>query len=120
MVGLVGVKADAFVRIMDSSQTKEHLMKKQLSILSIAAVLSASVIAQQTPATTQSTDQKGVPGVEMNVGSNASDRGLPGVEANIGRDGDQKNINTGTLGAGSATGTNPDGSTMRPMRTDRN
>lgn len=102
-------------------------MKKQLSILSIAAILSAPALAQQapssgtTPSTAQSSDsQKGVPGVEVNVGSNASDRGLPGVEANIGRDGDQKNINTGTLGAGSATGTNPDGSTMRPMRTDRN
>ena len=101
-------------------------MKKQLSILSIAAILSAPVLAQQapasgaTPSTAQSTDQRGVPGVEVNVGNNASDRGLPGVEANIGRDGDQKNINTGTLGAGSATGTNPDGSTMRPMRTDRN
>ena len=101
-------------------------MKKQLSILSIAAILSAPVLAQQaptsstTPSTAQSADQKGVPGVEMNVGRNASDRGVPGVEMNVGRDGDQKNIDTTTLGAGSATGTNPDGSTMRPMRTDRN
>ena len=85
-------------------------MKKQLSILSIAAILSAPVLAQQapssttTPSTAQSSDQRGVPGVEMNVG----------------RDGDQKNVDTSTLGAGSATGTNPDGSTMRPMRTDRN
>lgn len=95
-------------------------MKKHLSILSIAAILSAPVMAQQSSTTTQSTDQRGVPGVEMNVGKNASDRGVPGVEMNVGRDGDQKNINTGTLGAGSATGTNSDGSTTRPMRTDRN
>lgn len=102
-------------------------MKKQLSILSIAAILSAPVLAQQapssstTPSTAQSAEtQRGVPGVDVDVGKNASDRGVPGVEMNAGRDGDQKNINTGTLGAGSATGTNPDGSTMRPMRTDRN
>jgi hypothetical protein len=120
-------------------------MNKRNSTLSIAAVLAASVFALQAPGagaagntsasggsatTVQSSDtQPGIGGAEVNVGDNASDRGLPGVEMNIGRDGDQNNVDTRTLGAGtgsgssgssaSGTGMTTDGSTARPMRRDR-
>lgn len=83
-------------------------MNKRTSTLSIAAVFAASVLALQAPIagaagdTASSSAQQGVPGVEMNVGENASDRGLPGVEMNVGAQGDQSNIDTRTLGAGSA------------------
>ncbi len=100
--------------------------------LSLAAVLAASVLALQAPiagaadntATSQSGDQ-GVPGVELNVGDNASDRGLPGVEMNVGRDGDQNNIDTRELGAGADRGTaggtdmDDQDSMNLPMRADR-
>src|SRR5688572_615156 len=111
------------------------------SSLSIAAVLAASALALQAPiAGAQSTDARGVPGVEANVGNNASDRGVPGVEMNVGRQGDQNNVNSRALGAGADTGTtagantggtgstmgaragagvNTDGTTSRPMRADR-
>lgn len=119
-------------------------MNKRNSTLSIAAVLAASVLALQAPiaGAQSSSGQQGVPGVEVNVGDNASDRGLPGVEMNVGRDGDQNNVDigrngdqnnvdtralgagadtTGTLGAGTGTsGMNADGSTSLPMRADRN
>ena len=107
-------------------------MSTRNSTFSIAAILAASVLALQAPvANAQTTDQRGVPGVEANVGKNASDRGLPGVEMNVGRDGDQNNVDIGrngdqrnlgtrSLGAGpNTTGTNADGTTRR-MRTDRN
>lgn len=105
-------------------------MNKRNSALSVAAVVAASVFAlhSQVAGAAGETDksasgQQGVPGVELNVGDNASDRGLPGVEMNVGRDGDQKNIDTQTLGAGSdqtTMGTNgSDKSSIRPMRKDR-
>lgn len=117
-------------------------MNTRNSTLSIAAVLAASVLALQAPVVgAQTSDQRGVPGVEMNVGDNASDRGLPGVEANIGREGDQNNVDIGrngdqnnvdigrngdqdfdtrTLGAGADNwGTKTDGSTMMSPRADR-
>lgn len=102
-------------------------MNKRNTALSIAAVLAASTLAvhaqnygggNDTNAQTNNT-QQGVPGVEMNVGNNASDRGLPGVEMNVGAQGDQKNIDTQTLGAGSDQGTTTDQSTIRPLRKDR-
>ena len=86
---------------------------KRTSLFSIAAVVAASAFALHAPIasaadnTAQSTDtKKGAPGVDVDVGKNASDKGLPGVEMNVGKDGDQKNINkdnksTSTLGAGS-------------------
>jgi hypothetical protein len=61
--------------------------------------------------------------MNVDVGINASDRGLPGVEMNVGRDGDQPNIGTDTqtLGAGADMNSQDDGSqTTRPMRADRN
>ena len=107
-------------------------MNKRNTALSIAAIAAASAFAvhaqnyggssdtnAQTNNTQTTESRQGVPGVEMNVGNNASDRGLPGVEMNVGRDGDQKNIDTQTLGAGSDKGTMDDKSTMRPMRKDR-
>lgn len=111
-------------------------MNKRNTTFSIAAVLAASAFVLQAPVasaagdttatgTSQSVDgQPGVPGVELNVGNNASDRGLPGVEMNIGPQGDQDNLDTTrTLGAGADTrgslGTDGDGSTMRPMQADR-
>lgn len=111
-------------------------MKKRTSILSVAAVLAASTLALQSPAviaagdtastsgeinTSQSAEtQRGVPGVDVDLGNNASDRGLPGVEMNVGRDGDQNNVDTTTLGAGADTGTASDDETALPMRADRN
>ncbi|HET8745568.1 MAG TPA: hypothetical protein VFM98_08180 [Ramlibacter sp.] len=122
-------------------------MNKRTSILSIAAAIAASALVLEAPSVIAAGDtadagasgyssqsanaQSGVPGVEANVGSNASDRGLPGVEMNVGRDGDQNN--TATLGAGPDMGNSGDTSTMgagndmdtngqqspRPMRTDR-
>lgn len=124
-------------------------MNKRNSTLSIAAILAASALAFQPPiAGAQSADaQRGVPGVEVNIGDNASDRGLPGVEMNIGRNGDQNDV-TRRLGAGaggepgaggdagaaarsgtslnaddesarSGTEVNSGGSVTRPMRADR-
>lgn len=103
-------------------------MNKRNTTLSIAAVFAASVLALQAPiAGAQSTSaesnssQQGVPGVEMNVGENASDRGLPGVEMNAGAQGDQNNVDTSTLGAGSADtsiGADSEDSTLSP-RADR-
>lgn len=62
----------------------------------------------------------GVPGVEANVGANAkNDGGLPGVEMNIGADGDQKNVDTSTLGAGPAT-TDTGSSDLTQPQVDRN
>lgn len=97
------------------------------STLSIAAIVAASAFALHSQVAGAADDskqsssgQQGVPGVELNVGDNASDRGLPGVEMNVGRDGDQKNIDTQTLGAGSdRTTTNGDQKAIRPMRKDR-
>lgn len=107
-------------------------MTKRTTVFSAAAVLAASVLALQAPLAGAADNDKaaqssGVPGVEMNVGNNASDRGVPGVEMNVGRDGDQNNINsTRTLGAGADTGTadqqsgmNADSSLERPARADR-
>lgn len=118
-------------------------MNTRNSTLSVAAVLAASVLALQAPVVgAQTSDQRGVPGVEMNVGNNASDRGLPGVEANIGREGDQNNVDIGrdgdqnnvdigrngdqdnvdtrALGAGADnSGFNSDGSTTLSPRADR-
>lgn len=101
-------------------------MNKRTSTLSIAAVFAASVLALQSPLAgaqgnaSDASAQQGVPGVEMNVGQNASDRGLPGVEMNVGAQGDQKNVDTGTLGAGPNTGTamESEDSTLSP-RADR-
>ena len=86
---------------------------KRTSLFSIAAVVAASAFALHAPIASaadnaaQSTN-KGAPGVDVDVGKNASDKGVPGVEMNVGKDGDQKNINkdksgkdTHTLGAGS-------------------
>lgn len=116
-------------------------MNMRSTSVSIATVLAASVLALQAPiagaadntaatgantATSQSArNQQGVPGVELNVGDNASDRGLPGVEMNVGRDGDQNNIDTRELGAGADRGMTggtdiDDQSSMNlPMRADR-
>lgn len=55
--------------------------------LSMAALVAASSLALHAFAA-------GVPGVDVDVGKNASDKGLPGVEMNVGKDGDQKNIDT--------------------------
>ena len=86
---------------------------KRTSILSIAAVVAASAFALQAPVASAADNsasgtQKGVPGVDVDVGKNASDKGVPGVEMNVGKDGDQKNVgkdktstDTSTLGAGS-------------------
>lgn len=98
--------------------------------ITIAAAVAASLLALQAPIAGAADNdtkasQSGVPGVEVNVGDNASDRGLPGVEMNVGRDGDQKNVDTGTLGAGPDTSTNGSSQTNdeasldRPMRADR-
>lgn len=116
-------------------------MTKRHSNLSLAAVFAASVLAWQVPQAIAAGDnasagQQGVPGVEVNVGNDASDRGLPGVEMNVGRQGDQDNMDTRTLGAGTDAGSstdmrtgtagsadlsaNGDASTSRPLRTDRN
>lgn len=106
-------------------------MTKRFKTASIAAgVVAFSALALQAPiagAQSSTDSQKGVPGVEMNVGKNASDRGLPGVEANVGRDGDQnnvdigrngdqKNLSTRSLGAGPDTSRD---ATARPKRVDR-
>jgi len=82
---------------------------KRSNLLSIAAVVAASAFALHAPVasaadtSTKAETQKGVPGVDVDVGKNASDKGLPGVEMNIGKDGNQKNVkkDTHTLGAGS-------------------
>lgn len=112
-------------------------MNNRTKFLSIAAALGASALALQMPmataadysassgtnTTAQASDtNNGVPGVDLDVGKNASDRGLPGVELNAGRDGDQQNIgnDTRTLGAGPDMGTQDDSQTTRPMRADRN
>jgi hypothetical protein len=93
-------------------------LTKTTTSVSVAAVIAAAGFALQAPvagAAGEKDAHSGVPGVEMNVGSNASDKGLPGVEMNIGRDGDQNNVDTSTLGAG------PDTSESgRPMQIDRN
>jgi hypothetical protein len=122
-------------------------MNKRHSTLSIAAVLAASAFALQAGAAGDTSasgsaagSQQGVPGVELNVGNDASDRGLPGVEMNIGRQGDQRNLDTramgagadtgassgqaspgssDTLGAGSGTQMDSGGATTRPLRADR-
>ncbi|HEX7888951.1 MAG TPA: hypothetical protein VF522_06275 [Ramlibacter sp.] len=94
-------------------------MNKRTTALSIAAILAASSVAVYAQSYSGSSDPKGVPGVEMNVGKNANDGGLPGVEMNVGRDGDQKNIDTKTSGAGTDKTTMDGKSTMRPMRKDR-
>lgn len=106
---------------------------KRTSLLSIAAVVASAFalhapIASAADNAAQSTDtKKGVPGVDVDVGKNASDKGLPGVEMNVGKDGDQKNINkdqtkkdTRTLGANSdPTMDNQDTKATR-KRADRN
>jgi hypothetical protein len=106
---------------------KEVSMTQIRPTLSIAAVLAASVLALQAPvagAADNTAADKGVPGVEANVGQNASDRGVPGVEMNIGRDGDQKNVgrttDTRELGASGDTQGMATGSETRPRRADRN
>ena len=83
---------------------------KRTSLFSIAAVVAASAFALHAPIASAADNQKGVPGVDVDVGKNASDKGVPGVEMNVGKDGDQKNINkdgtrknTRALGAGSDT-----------------
>ena len=65
-------------------------LTKTTTSVSVAAVIAAAGFALQAPvagAAGEKDAHSGVPGVEMNVGSNASDKGLPGVEMNIGRDG---------------------------------
>lgn len=91
-------------------------LTKTTTSVSAAAVIAAAGFAFLAPTAGAADDkdaQSGVPGVELNAGSNASDKGLPGVEMNVGRDGDQNNMNTSTLGAG------PDTSD-RPTQMDRN
>ena len=109
------------------------LLSSARALAAGCAAARASLFALQAPVAgaQTTTDQRGVPGVEANVGKNASDRGLPGVEMNVGRDGDQNNVDIGrngdqrnigtrSLGAGpDTTRTNADGTT-RPLRTDRN
>lgn len=86
--------------------------KRLISATTALAIAAAGGFAYAQTGTAQEADRNGVPGVEMNVGDNArNDGGLPGVEANIGADGDQKNIDTTTLGAGSAD-MNSDTSTL--------
>lgn len=111
-------------------------MNKRNSTISISAVLAASFLALHAPvvgaagntanadtnaSTAQSSDsQRGVPGVDVDIGSNASDRGLPGVEVNVGRDGDQNNLDTRSMGASGDAAVNADGTTTpRPLRADR-
>lgn len=60
------------------------------SLLSLAAVAAASLLAVHAPIA-GAQDKAGVPGV---VGKNANDGGVPGVELNVGKDGDQKNVGT--------------------------
>lgn len=69
---------------------------KRTSAFSIAALVAASAMAFHAPGAFAQTaeTQRGVPGVDVDVGKNASDKGLPGVEMNIGKDGDQKNMDT--------------------------
>lgn len=98
-------------------------MKKQVTILSVAALVAGSVLAQQATSNDNNNGREGVPGVEMNVGDNASDRGLPGVEMNVGRDADTRD-DTRAMGAGAGTdsGTidrDTDNSLDQPMRADR-
>ena len=109
-------------------------MSKSASTLSIAAVLAASALALHAPmanaadyggkssAATSAETQRGVPGVDVDVGKNASDKGLPGVEMNVGKDGDQKNLDsdTNTLGAGADTKTHDAKPKAKAMRKDRN
>ena len=105
-------------------------MNKRVTSLSIAAMLAASAFAVQAQGNTYSSNnnntaqsaetQRGVPGVDVDIGKNASNSGLPGVEMNAGAQGDQKNMNTDTktLGAGSDTKTTQ--SKAHTKRVDRN
>lgn len=74
------------------------------SSLSLAAMIAASVLALNAPGAIAQTaeTQRGTPGVDVDIGKNASNGGLPGVEMNVGKDGDQKNLpaDTRQLGAG--------------------
>jgi len=101
------------------------------SILSIAAIVAASTLALHAPlaaaadkaaadkAGQTAETKRGVPGVDVDVGKNASDRGLPGVEMNVGKDGDQKNLDgTNKLGAGADT--KADVQKTAPARKDKN
>ena len=106
-------------------------MNKRTSSLSIAAVLAASALALHAPgaaaadygtkSTAQSAEtQRGVPGVDVDVGKNASDKGMPGVEMNVGKDGDQKNVNTDTNKLGASSDTKTTVAKHKAMKKDRN
>ena len=107
-------------------------MSKCTSTLSIAAVLAASALVLQAPvasaadydskssAAPSAETQAGVPGVDVDVGKNASDKGLPGVEMNAGKDGDQQNLNTETNKLGASSDMNSDGTKHKAARKDRN
>lgn len=106
-------------------QIKTRLLLPALAIAISGLAMQAQ--AQTSSGSTRSTTDRGVPGVNVDVGRNASNRGLPGVEANIGKDGDQKNVDvnrtrngvrvdTRTSGASGST----DRTTTRSARADRN
>jgi hypothetical protein len=78
--------------------------KRLISATTAIAIAAAGGLAYaQSGGTAQEANNNGVPGVEVNVGDNArNDGGLPGVETNIGADGDQRNLGTNTMGAGSS------------------
>lgn len=82
-------------------------MKQRAVTLATALTIAAAGGFAFAQSDATSANNNGVPGVEMNVGSNAKDGGVPGVEMNVGANGDQNNINassspsdTSTLGAG--------------------
>ena len=104
-------------------QIKTRLLWPALAV----AVSAFAVQAQAQGTDTKAERDRGVPGVNVDVGKNASDKGLPGVEANIGKDGDQKNVdvnrtrngvNVDTRASGASAGT--DTTTARGARADRN
>lgn len=66
-------------------------IKTRLLWPALAVAISALSIQAQAQTSAAERD-RGVPGVNVDVGKNASDKGLPGVEANVGKDGDQKNL----------------------------
>jgi hypothetical protein len=90
-------------------------MNKQFVTLASALAIAASggLVYAQSQSSEAAANANGVPGVELNVGKNAAnDGGVPGVEMNAGANGDQQNVDTSTLGAGSSDLSTP--------RVDRN
>lgn len=93
-------------------------MNKHLVSVTTAIAIAAAGGFAYAQSDAQSANNNGVPGVELNVGSNAkNDGGLPGVEMNAGAGGDQKNIDTSTLGAGPADTSSGD---LTQPQVDRN